>query len=92
MAESLFLLVPHQSRGLAGDGVRAHGSHPQPLRLGAIGPSNVYNRDVREQSEEQDSQVLQRVQARERLLGHGADLVPLQEPGGGKKRKKQKTN
>lgn len=33
------------------------------------------------QSEEADSQVLQRVQARERLLRHGTDLVPLQEPG-----------
>lgn len=30
---------------------------------------------------ERDSQVLQRVQAREGLLGHRADLVPLQEPG-----------
>lgn len=86
----MFLLVPHQSRGLAGDGVWAHGSHPQPLCLGAIGPSNVYNQDVWEQSEEQDSQVLQRVQARERLLGHGADLVPLQEPGGGEKNEKNK--
>lgn len=31
--------------------------------------------------QQRDSQVLQRVQAREGLLGHRADLVPLQEPG-----------
>lgn len=35
---------------------------------------------------EADSQVLQRVQPRERLLGHRADLVPLQKSG--KKKKK----
>lgn len=89
MAESLFLLVPHQSRRLTGNGVRVYGSNPQPLCLGAIRPSSAYNSHFREQSEEQDSQVLQRVQARERLLGHGADLILLQEPGEGKKKKKQ---
>lgn len=70
-------------------GARVYGSNRQPLRLGAVGPGSVYNSDFGEQSEERDSQVLQRVQARERLLGHGADLVPLQEPGGKKKNTKQ---
>ena len=37
---------------------------------------------------EADSQVLQRVQAGERLLGHRADLVPLQKSGKTTKKKK----
>lgn len=84
MTKGLFLLVAHERRGRAGNGLGVDGSNRQPLRLGAIRPSSVYNSDFGEQSEEQDSQVQQRLQARERLLGHGADLVPLQEPGEGK--------
>lgn len=46
-------------------------------------PCLVYSSDFWKQSvkHEADSQVLQRVQARERLLGHRTDLVPLQESG-----------
>lgn len=54
-------------------------------------PCLVYSSDFWKQSvkHEADSQVLQRVQARERLLGHRADLVPLQKSG---KKEKKKPN
>lgn len=54
-------------------------------------PRLVYSSDFWKQSvkHEADSQVLQGVQARERLLGHRADLVPLQKSGKTTKKKKK---
>lgn len=74
------LLVPHQSGALPepGGGVRLQQTAPASRRGS---PRSLYNPAVGNNPSRRDSQVLQRVQARERLLGHRADLVPLQEPG-----------
>lgn len=59
-------------------------SNKRRLCLGVIPPALVcssarfWKQSVKQET---DSQVLQRVQAGERLLGHRSDLVPLQESG-----------
>lgn len=74
------LSVPHQSRGLpeTGGGVRLRQTAPASRR---DSPAPFTTPAVGNNQSKRDSQVLQRVQARERLLGHRADLIPLQEPG-----------
>lgn len=74
------LLAPHQSGAPPETGRAVRLQQTAPASRGDS-PRPVYNPAAGNDRSERDSQVLQRVQAREGLLGHRADLVPLQEPG-----------